>query len=83
MLNVLTERCQIGVLGAEQEKVHSDLLTRAVQCQFLVEVGGRAEVLNSLQRHVSVLKNDRGPPTHLFCLFDSGRLETAAGTSRA
>lgn len=46
---VLTQRRQVGVLGAEQEEVHSDLLTRAVQSQFLVEVRGRAEVLNSLK----------------------------------
>lgn len=47
---VLTQRCQVSVLGAEQEEIHSDLLTRAVQCQFLVEVCGRAEVLNSLKK---------------------------------
>lgn len=47
---VLTQRCQVSILGAEQEEIHSDLLARAVQCQFLVEVCGRAEVLNSLKK---------------------------------
>lgn len=51
---VLTQRCQVSVLGAEQEEIHSDLLARAVQCQFLVEVCGRAEVLNSLK----IMKNN-------------------------
>lgn len=46
---VLTQGRQVGVLGAEQEEIYSDLLTRAVQSQFLVKICGRAEVLNSLK----------------------------------
>lgn len=46
---VLTQRGEVGVLGAEQEKVHSNLLSWAVQCKFLVEVCCRTEVLDSLK----------------------------------
>ena len=44
-----TQRGEVGVLRAEQEQVHSDLLPRAVQSQLLIEVCGRAEVLHSLE----------------------------------
>lgn len=63
---VLTQRCQVSILGAEQEEIHSYLLTGAVQCQFLVEVCGRAEVLNSLnkgkknlQTHHQIIKSQK------------------------
>ena len=44
----LTEGGQVSVLGAEQEEVHSDLLTGAVQSQLLIEVSGWSEVLDTL-----------------------------------
>lgn len=47
---LLTQRREVGILRAEQEKVDADLLTRAVQGQLLIEVRGGAEVLNSLDR---------------------------------
>lgn len=49
MSGVLTKRGEVRVLGAEQEKIHPDLLPRAVEGEFLIEVCGGAEVLNSLR----------------------------------
>ena len=40
----LTQWSNIHVLSTQQEEVDGHLLARTVECQFLVEIGGRVQV---------------------------------------
>ena len=70
----LTQGGQVSVLGAEQEEIHSDLLTGAVQSQLLIEVSSWSEVLNTLNTQRQT--DERSILTFILCSANYLYLDT-------
>ncbi len=46
-----TQSSEVCVLRAEQEQVNGDLVTATLQCQPLVEVRRRTQIVHFLKKH--------------------------------